>query len=124
VDPDIHIRKATFDDIPRLRAIIEASVRGLQASDYSPAQIEGALQSVYGLIASLLPTERISSRKFSRLGEIQKSLPAVAGANVELYMAETSSPPVRIPFLIPPTMRRRFAHSSCIRSGRGEELAA
>jgi hypothetical protein len=36
----LYIRKAIADDIPRLRAVIEGSVRGLQAEDYSPAQIE------------------------------------------------------------------------------------
>lgn len=52
--PAIHIRKATPEDVPRLREIIEVSVRGLQASDYSPAQIEGALSSVYGVDSQLI----------------------------------------------------------------------
>lgn len=50
----IRIRKATAADIPRLREVIEASVRGLQANDYTPAQIEGALQSVYGVDSQLI----------------------------------------------------------------------
>jgi GNAT superfamily N-acetyltransferase len=49
-----YIRKAIVDDIPRLREVIEASVRGLQAEDYSPAQIEGALKSVYGVDSQLI----------------------------------------------------------------------
>jgi GNAT superfamily N-acetyltransferase len=48
------VRTAAAGDIPRLREIIEASVRGLQANDYSPAQIEGALQSVYGVDSQLI----------------------------------------------------------------------
>ena len=48
------VRKATTNDIPRLREIIEASVRELQANAYSPAQIEGALQSVYGVDSQLI----------------------------------------------------------------------
>jgi GNAT superfamily N-acetyltransferase len=51
---NVHIRKATAADVPRLREVIEASVRGLQAADYSPAQIEGALQSVYGIDSQLI----------------------------------------------------------------------
>jgi len=51
---NIHLRKATSADVPRLREVIEASVRGLQAVDYSPAQIEGALQSVYGVDSQLI----------------------------------------------------------------------
>jgi ribosomal protein S18 acetylase RimI-like enzyme len=50
----IHIRKATAADAPRLREVIEASVRGLQAEDYSPAQMEGALKSVYGVDSQLI----------------------------------------------------------------------
>ena len=37
-----------------LRALIDASVRGLQSEDYSPAQIEGALRSVYGVDSQLI----------------------------------------------------------------------
>ena len=37
-----------------MREVIDASVRGLQAGDYSPAQIEGALNSVYGVDSQLI----------------------------------------------------------------------
>lgn len=50
----VRIRVAEAADIPRLRDVIEASVRGLQAQDYSPPQIEGALQSVYGVDSQLI----------------------------------------------------------------------
>lgn len=50
----IQIRPAASNDIPRLREVIEASVRGLQAADYSPAQIESALKSVYGVDSQLI----------------------------------------------------------------------
>jgi GNAT superfamily N-acetyltransferase len=51
---NVRIRKAVAADVPRLREIIEASVRGLQANDYSPAQIDGALASVYGVDSQLI----------------------------------------------------------------------
>jgi GNAT superfamily N-acetyltransferase len=51
---NVRIRKAVAGDVPRLREVIEASVRGLQARDYSPAQIEGALKSVYGVDSQLI----------------------------------------------------------------------
>jgi GNAT superfamily N-acetyltransferase len=54
VTTNIHLRKAVMPDVPRLREVIEASVRGLQAGDYSPAQIEGALKSVYGVDSQLI----------------------------------------------------------------------
>jgi hypothetical protein len=43
-----------MSDIPALHALIEASVRGLQADDYTPAQIEGALGTVLGLDTQLI----------------------------------------------------------------------
>jgi GNAT superfamily N-acetyltransferase len=48
------IRTALESDIPTLRTLIEASVRGLQADDYTPAQIEGALGTVLGLDTQLI----------------------------------------------------------------------
>ena len=42
-DTEFTIRLATEEDIPALHALIEASVRGLQAGDYTQAQIDGAL---------------------------------------------------------------------------------
>jgi GNAT superfamily N-acetyltransferase len=51
---NVRLRKATMADVPRLREVIEVSVRGLQPEDYSPAQIEGALQSVYGVDSQLV----------------------------------------------------------------------
>jgi len=54
---NVHLRKATAADVPRLREVIEASVRGLQAADYSPAQIDGALKSVYGVDSQLIADE-------------------------------------------------------------------
>jgi GNAT superfamily N-acetyltransferase len=51
---NISLRQAVPTDIPALRLLIDASVRGLQAADYTPAQIEGALQTVYGVDSQLI----------------------------------------------------------------------
>jgi GNAT superfamily N-acetyltransferase len=48
------IRLATTSDIPVLTGLIDASVRGLQAGDYTPAQIDGALRAVYGVDTQLI----------------------------------------------------------------------
>ena len=48
------LRKAVWADVARLQDVIEPSVRRLQAADYSPAQIEGALKSVYGVDSQLI----------------------------------------------------------------------
>lgn len=50
----IHLRLATPEDIAVLRELIELSVRGLQAQDYTPAQIEGALKTVFGVDSQLI----------------------------------------------------------------------
>jgi GNAT superfamily N-acetyltransferase len=48
------IRLATTADVPVLTGLIDASVRGLQAGDYTPAQIDGALRAVYGVDTQLI----------------------------------------------------------------------
>ena len=50
----IRIRPAVSADIAVLRELIDASVRGLQSHDYTPAQIEGALATVYGVDTQLI----------------------------------------------------------------------
>jgi hypothetical protein len=50
----IRIRLAEACDIPSLRELIEASVRGLQVGDYSAAQLENALRTVYGVDTQLI----------------------------------------------------------------------
>ena len=41
-------------DVPALQQLIEASVRELQAADYSPEQMDGALESVFGVDSQLI----------------------------------------------------------------------
>ncbi len=48
------VRLALPSDVPTLRQLIAVSVRGLQAGDYTPAQLEGALDSVYGVDTRLI----------------------------------------------------------------------
>jgi GNAT superfamily N-acetyltransferase len=52
--PNFQIRKATTEDVPVLFALIDASVRGLQTQDHTPAQIEGALETAFGVDSQLL----------------------------------------------------------------------
>jgi GNAT superfamily N-acetyltransferase len=51
---NIRIRLAAVRDIPLLSELIAASVRGLQAGDYSAAQLESALRTVYGVDTQLI----------------------------------------------------------------------
>src|SRR5229473_723354 len=51
---NIHLRLAVPEDVPALRKLIDKSVRGLQTPDYTPAQIDGALQTVFGVDSQLI----------------------------------------------------------------------
>uniref|UniRef100_Q01V52 Acetyltransferase, GNAT family n=1 Tax=Solibacter usitatus (strain Ellin6076) TaxID=234267 RepID=Q01V52_SOLUE len=48
------LRKAVPEDVGSLRALIDRSVRGLQAGDYTASQIEESLRSVYGVDTQLI----------------------------------------------------------------------
>jgi len=48
------IRVAQEKDVPVLRELIDASVRGLQAGDHSAEQIEAALRKVFGVDSQLI----------------------------------------------------------------------
>jgi GNAT superfamily N-acetyltransferase len=48
------LRLATLDDVPALEELIAASVRILQAGDYTPSQLEGALGTVFGVDRQLI----------------------------------------------------------------------
>ncbi|HEY2859740.1 MAG TPA: GNAT family N-acetyltransferase [Terracidiphilus sp.] len=52
--PRFSLRIATDADIPAIHALIEASVRALQAPDYTPTQIDGALGAVLGVDTQLI----------------------------------------------------------------------
>ena len=49
-----HLRIATTKDVAEIRELIGASVRGLQTGDYSTAQIEGALVTVFTIDTLLI----------------------------------------------------------------------
>lgn len=51
------LRVATTEDVPGIRELIDASVRGLQAGDYSAAQIDGALTTVFTVDSRLITDE-------------------------------------------------------------------
>ena len=48
------LRLAREDDVPAIEALIPLSVRGLQASHYSAAQMEAAIGSVFGVDRQLI----------------------------------------------------------------------
>jgi GNAT superfamily N-acetyltransferase len=74
--PTLHYRIATPADIPHLRPLIEASIRGLQANDYSPSQIDQAIGTWLGL-----DTQLIADQTFFAVEAVENpaNLPTIGG---------------------------------------------
>lgn len=51
------IRLATLDDVDVLNNLIQASVRGLSREEYSPDEINGGLQDIFGVDTQLIQDE-------------------------------------------------------------------
>jgi GNAT superfamily N-acetyltransferase len=51
---DFVLRKATLADRPAISGLIEASARALSREDYSDAQIEAAISSIFGVDSELI----------------------------------------------------------------------
>ena len=50
----LSVRQAVFSDVPVLQDLIRQSVLGLQAADYTPEQLELALERVFGVDTQLV----------------------------------------------------------------------
>ena len=121
------LRLATEDDVRALHALIEASVRGLQAEDYKPAQIEGALGTVLGL-----DTQLIRDRTYFVAEVRQASKTVIAGCGgwskrKTLFGADAG--PGREPELLDPKedaakVRAIFVHPDFARQGLGSLILA
>ena len=120
----ISVRLACAADVPRLRELIDASVRSLQANDYSPSQIEGALASVYGVDSQLIAdgtyfvaevVEPDASRMIVGCGGWSKRKTLYGG---DQYAAREDS------FSIRPATPPRFGLSSSIQVGHAVASAA
>jgi GNAT superfamily N-acetyltransferase len=81
----IRIRQASSADIPFLRELIEASVRGLQTRDYSPSQIDSGLATVYGVDTQLIA----DGTYFAAHAETEEGETAASGAQ-----PPTATPPI------------------------------
>jgi len=129
--PAFTLRLATEEDIPALHALIEVSVRVLQAGDYTPAQIEGALGTVLGL-----DTQLIRDRTYYVAESLDEDAdgwrPLVAGCGgwskrKTLFGADRG--PGRLPDLLDPAadaakVRDIFVHPAWVRRGLGTLILA
>jgi GNAT superfamily N-acetyltransferase len=123
--PTFQLRLATREDVTALHALIEASVRGLQAEDYTPAQIEGALGTVLGL-----DTQLIADRTYfvaERAGDGR--LAGCGGWSKRKTLFGADHGPGREPELLDPTtdaakVRAIFVHPDFARMGLGSRILA
>jgi len=123
--PDFQIRLARETDIPGLHALIEASVRGLQANDYTPAQIAGALGTVLGLDTQLIRDETYFIAEAPETG----MMAACGGWSKRKTLFGSDHASVREPDLLNPAteaakVRAIFVHPDHARRGLGSLILA
>jgi len=121
-----HVRLATQADISALHALIESSVRILQANDYTPAQIEGALGTVLGLDTQLVSDQTYFVAETSN-ADGKKTIVACGGWSKRKTLFGSDHAAVREPeFLDPATdaakIRAIFVHPDWARRGLGTLL--
>lgn len=124
------LRLATEDDVPDLRALIESSVRGLQAGDYTPAQIEGALGSVLGLDTQLIHDRTyFVAEPIDQNVNARKRLAGCGGWSKRKTLFGADHGPGREPELLDPAtdaakVRAIFVHPAFARQGLGSLILA
>ena len=125
---EFHVRLAREDDISALHGLIEASVRGLQAGDYTPAQIEGALGTVLGLDTQLIRDQTYFVVEASETDGTPK-LAACGGWSKRKTLFGSDGASVREPELLDPVtdaakVRAIFVHPAFARRGLGTLILA
>jgi GNAT superfamily N-acetyltransferase len=119
------LRLATEADIHALHPLIEASVRGLQANEYTPAQIEGALGTVLGI-----DTQLIADRTYFVAESVdRKRLAGCGGWSKRKTLFGADRGPGRKPELLNPAtdaakVRAIFVHPDFARQGLGSLILA
>ena len=125
LESKIALRLATEADLGALHVLIEASVRGLQANDYTPAQIEGALGTVLGI-----DTQLIADRTYFVVESVDdKRLVGCGGWSKRKTLFGADRGPGREPELLDPEtdaakVRAIFVHPDFARQGLGSLILA
>lgn len=109
--------------MPALHALIEASVRGLQANDYIPAEIEGALGHVLGLDSQLI----MDGTYF--IAEVEGEMVASGGWSYRATLCGSDGLPGREHACLDPVtdaakIRAIFVHPTWARRGLGSLMLA
>ena len=127
--PVFSLRLATDEDIPALHQLIEASVRGLQTNDYTPAQIEGALGTVLGLDTQLVRDQTYFVAEADCLARGRARLAGCGGWSKRRTLFGADRGPDRELELLDPQkdaakIRAIFVHPDFARQGLGTLLLA
>ena len=122
---EFKLRLATLADLSALHALIEASVRGLQADDYTPSQIKGALGTVLGVDTQLITDQTYFVAESSE----QNRLAACGGWSKRKTLFGADRASVREPELLNPAtdaakVRAIFVHPDFARQGLGSLILA
>jgi GNAT superfamily N-acetyltransferase len=118
----IDLRLARSDDVPLLEALIPLSARALQAATYSPAQIEGALGTVFAVDRQLIADETYF------VAERDSEMVGCGGwsRRKTLFGGDRGRSPLADPLLDPncdaARIRAFFVHPACARRGVGRLL--
>jgi GNAT superfamily N-acetyltransferase len=115
------LRPATDADVPALRALIAASVRGLSAGYYTPQQAESALVHVFG------PDTQLIADGTYYVVEAEGALVAAGGWSRRrtLYggdQTKSAEDPALDPATEPARIRAFFVHPAWARRGLGRAL--
>ena len=127
--PEFTLRMATEENIPALHELIEASVRGLQAGDYTQAQIEGALGTVLGLDTQLIRDGTYFVAETPDLEPRERKLAGCGGWSKRKTLFGADRGPGREPELLDPAIdaakvRAIFVHPDFARRGLGSLILA
>ncbi len=119
---EFRISVAGMDDVPKLAALIELSVRTLQTGEYSAGQIDGALADVFGV-----DTQLIRDRTYFKVESQSGQLVACGGWSRRKTLFGGDQARIREPELLDPTkdaakIRAFFVHPDWVRLGIGTML--
>ena len=120
--PDLALRHATLEDLPALHALIERSVRGLNAARYTEAQVESGLRHVFGP-----DTQLIADRTYFVIDAPDGPLAAAGGWSRRrtLYggdQTKTADDPLLDPAVDPARIRAFFVDPAWARRGLARRL--
>jgi GNAT superfamily N-acetyltransferase len=120
--PPLRYRLARPDDVPALHALIELSVRELQANDYSPEQLDGALGTYLGV-----DTQLIADGTYFAVEAAGGTLVACGGWSRRKTLFGADRRPGRDGSLLNPgedaaKIRAFFVHPAWVRQGIGSRI--